>query len=190
QALPHLQVPAAWKAMGGEGAGAPAAEWLATFGEPQLDALVLEADRYNVDLQVAAARVEQAAGYARLAGATIYPAVNLLARGGGKLGGDQSGLSGVGLFASWELDIWGRVRAQRAAGAEQYEAAVADAFYARQSIAATTAKSFMLAVEARIQLAIAADIVRSSEQAIGLARDRLRVGPGDEYDVTLAEANL
>ena len=190
QALPHLEVPAAWKTASGEGAGAPAAGWLATFGEPQLDALVREADRYNADLQAAAARVEQAAAYAKLAGATIYPAVNLLARGGGKLGGDQSGLNGVGLFASWELDIWGRVRAERAAGAEQYEAAVADAFYARQSIAATTAKSFMLAIEARMQLGIAADIVRSSEQAVGLARDRLRVGAGDEYDVTLAEANL
>ena len=189
-ALPHVEVPGAWKMARGEPAGAPAAGWLATFGEPQLDALVREADRYNADLQVAAARVEQAAGYAKLAGATIYPAVNLLARGGGKLGGDQSGLSGVGLFASWELDIWGRVRAERAAGAEQYEAAVSDAVYARQSIAATTAKSFMLAVEARLQLGIAADIVRASEQAIGLARDRLRVGAGDEYDVTLAEANL
>jgi NodT family efflux transporter outer membrane factor (OMF) lipoprotein len=189
-ALPHVEVPGAWKMARGETSGAPAAGWLATFGEPQLDALVREADRYNADLQVAAARVEQAAGYAKLAGATIYPAVNLLARGGGKLGGDQSGLSGVGLFASWELDIWGRVRAERAAGAEQYEAAVADAFYARQSIAATTAKSFMLAVEARLQLAIAADIVRASEQAIGLARDRLRVGASDEYDVALAEANL
>jgi NodT family efflux transporter outer membrane factor (OMF) lipoprotein len=189
-ALPHVEVPGAWKMARGETSGVPAAGWLATFGEPQLDALVREADRYNADLQVAAARVEQAAGYAKLAGATIYPAVNLLARGGGKLGGDQSGLSGVGLFASWELDIWGRVRAERAAGAEQYEAAVADAFYARQSIAATTAKSFMLAVEARLQLAIAADIVRASEQAIGLARDRLRVGASDEYDVALAEANL
>jgi NodT family efflux transporter outer membrane factor (OMF) lipoprotein len=189
-ALPHVEVPGAWKMARGETSDAPAAGWLATFGEPQLDALVREADRYNADLQVAAARVEQAAGYAKLAGATIYPAVNLLARGGGKLGGDQSGLSGVGLFASWELDIWGRVRAERAAGAEQYEAAVADAFYARQSIAATTAKSFMLAVEARLQLAIAADIVRASEQAIGLARDRLRVGASDEYDVALAEANL
>jgi len=189
-ALPHVEVPGAWKMARGEPAGAPAAGWLATFGEPQLDALVREADRYNADLQVAAARVEQAAGYAKLAGATIYPAVNLLARGGGKLGGDQSGLSGVGLFASWELDIWGRVRAERAAGAEQYEAAVSDAVYARQSIAATTAKSFMLAVEARLQLGIAADIVRASEQAIGLARDRLRVGAGDEYDVALAEANL
>ena len=189
-ALPHVEVPGAWKMARGETSGAPAAGWLATFGEPQLDALVREADRYNADLQGAAARVEQAAGYAKLAGATIYPAVNLLARGGGKLGGDQSGLSGVGLFASWELDIWGRVRAERAAGAEQYEAAVADAFYARQSIAATTAKSFMLAVEARLQLAVAADIVRSLEQAVGLGRDRLRVGAGDEYDVALAEANL
>jgi NodT family efflux transporter outer membrane factor (OMF) lipoprotein len=189
QALPHLDLPAAWTA--GSGApGAPAAGWLATFGNPQLDALVREADRYNADLQMAAARVEQAAAYAKLAGATIYPAVNLLARGGGKLGGDQSGLNGIGLFASWELDIWGRVRAQAAVGAEQYDAAVADAEYARQSIAATTAKSWLLAVEARLAKAIADDVVRASEQTVGLARDRLRVGVGDEYDVTLAEANL
>ena len=51
--------------------------------------------------------------YAKLAGATLYPQVNLLARGGGKCGGDGSGLTGVGLFASWELDLWGRVRSER-----------------------------------------------------------------------------
>ena len=44
-----------------------------------------EALAYNPDLRVAAARVEQAAAYAKLAGATIYPAVNLLAPGGGKM---------------------------------------------------------------------------------------------------------
>ncbi len=43
--------------------------------------------------------------------------------------------------------------------------------------------------EARLQLALAEEIVRSSERTLGLANDRLRVGKGDEYDVTLAQAN-
>jgi NodT family efflux transporter outer membrane factor (OMF) lipoprotein len=189
QSLPNVKVPAAWAASG-EAQGAVTDNWLATFGQAQLDALVREALAYNTDLRVAAARVEQAAGYARLAGAGIYPAVNLLARGGGKLGGDSSGLTGVGLFANWELDVWGRARSEREAGVQQYQSTVLDAEYSRQSIAAMVAKSWMLAIEARLQLQIANEIVRSLEQTVGLAGDRLRVGRGDEYDVTLAQANL
>jgi NodT family efflux transporter outer membrane factor (OMF) lipoprotein len=188
QTLANTQVPARW-AMPGAAPGAVADDWLAAFNDPQLQALVREALVYNADFAMAAARVEQAAGYARLAGSLIYPTVNLLARGGGKLGGDNSGLSGVGLFANWELDLWGRARSEREAGTQQFEAAQLDAEYARQSIAALVAKSWILAIEARLQLALADEIVRSSERTLGLASDRLRVGKGDEYDVTLAQAN-
>ena len=189
QSLPNLKAPAAWT-----GAAAPSAQvrnaWLASFGDPRLDALVYEALAYNADLVLAAARVEQAAAYAKLAGAQIYPAVNLLAHGGGKMGGDASGLAGVGLFASWELDLWGRARYERAAGEQGYEAALLDAEFAQQSIAATVAKSWMLAIQARLALEIANDIVSSSERSVGLAGDRLKVGRGDEYDVALSQANL
>src|SRR5512135_246719 len=189
QSLPNLAVPPQW-AVAVQAAGAVGDHWLALFDDAQLDRLVREALAYNTDLRVAAARIEQAAGYAKLAGSTIYPVVNLLAHGGGKGGGDGSGVSGVWLMANWELDLWGRVRAQREAGTQQYESALADAEYARQSIAAMVAKSWMLAIEARLQLAIADDIVRASEHALSLAHDRERVGSGDGYDVALAEANL
>jgi len=190
QAIPNVHAPASWVAHGGA-AGVVGDNWLASFNDAQLDALVKEAIAYNSDLRIAAGRVEQAAAYAKAAGSTLYPVVNLLGHGGiGKSGGDGSGVNLFGVFANWELDLWGRVRAQRQAGELQYEAAALDAQYARQSIAAMVAKSWFLAIEARLQRAIAEDIVRSSEQATGLSRDRLRVGRGDEYDVTLAEANL
>ena len=189
QSLPQFAVPTAWTGTAAT-PGNPADDWLASFGDPRLDALVREAMQYNVDLLVAAARVEQAAGYAKAAGATIYPALNLLAHGGGKYGGDGSGLSGAGLFASWELDLWGRVRAQREVGRAQYEATVADVQFARQSIAATVAKSWFLAIQARASRAIATDIVKSSEHSLSLAGDRLRIGRGDEYDVTLSQSYL
>jgi len=189
QALPNLKPAAGWTA-GSLPTASVQDAWLARFGDQRLDALVAEALTYNNDLAAAAARVEQAAAYAKLAGAQIYPAVNLLAHGGGKMGGDASGLSGVGFFASWELDLWGRVRYERAAGEQQYEAALLDAQFARQSIAATVAKSWMLAIQARIALGIADEIVRSGEQSLQLAQDRLRIGPGDEYDVTLSQASV
>jgi NodT family efflux transporter outer membrane factor (OMF) lipoprotein len=188
QALPHVDIPTQWTATGVGTPGRVRDDWVASFGDPQLDAIVREALLYNADLGAAAARVEQAAAYAKLSGSALYPAVNMMGRGGSKDGGDA--LSGLGLFATWELDLWGRVRSEREAGRYQFEAAATDADYARQSIAAQVTKGWLLAIEARLQRAIAADIVRMSEQQLELARERLRVGIGDETDVALAEANL
>jgi len=192
EALPNLQAPAAWTAPAGAAgtAGAVASAWLATFRDPQLDSLVQQALRYNPDLRVAATRVEQAASYVKVAGATLLPQVNALARGGGALSGDSSGLEGLGVFANWELDLWGRVRAGREAARDQYTSAALDAEYARQSLAALVAKSWFLATEARMQKAIAEEMVGSSEKQLALAQDRLRIGRGDEYDVALSKANL
>ncbi|HZM37337.1 MAG TPA: TolC family protein [Burkholderiales bacterium] len=188
QALPNLQVPEKYTEP--HGADAMQHGWLAAFNDPQLDALVREALAHNPDLQVAAARVEQAASFVKVAGATLYPQVNALARGGGALSGDSSGLEGAGIFANWEIDLWGRVRAGRAAALGQYDSSALDAEYARQSLAALVAKGWFLAVEARLQKANAEEMVAASERQLGLARDRLRVGRGDEYDVALARANL
>lgn len=189
QALPNLNVPPSWTAQAGT-SSAVSDRWLMDFNDPQLDALVQEALAYNPDLQVAAARIEQAAAYVRLAGATLYPQVSLLARGGGKLGGDTSGLQGIGVFLNWELDLWGRVRSGREAARQQFVSAELDAEYARQSIAALLAKSWFLATEARLQKAVAEDAVVAAERQVALVQDRLRVGRGDEYEVSLAQASL
>ena len=189
QALPNLKLPQGWAAQPGA-AQAVADGWLARFNDPQLEALVREALMHNPDLQVAAARVEQAAGYVKSAGATLYPQVSALARGGGTLSGDSSGLEGIGVFANWELDLWGRVRSGRASASAQQSSADLDAEYARQSMAALVAKSWFLAVEARLQKTIAEEMVAASGRNVTLAQDRLRVGRGDEYDLTLARASV
>jgi len=160
------------------------------LNEPRLDALIGEALAYNADLQIAAARVDLAAAYFAGAKSPLWPQVNLLARGGGKMSGDSSGLSGVGLFAAWEIDLWGRVRATARATELQYDSAKLDAEYARQSIAALVTKGWVLAVEAKLQKSLAEASLASSEQLASLARDRLRVGSGDEYEVALAQANV
>jgi NodT family efflux transporter outer membrane factor (OMF) lipoprotein len=192
QALPNLQVPAAWNAQGGAArvAGVLADKWLAGFNDPQLDALVQEALANNPDLQVAASRVEQAAAFVKVAGATLKPQVSALARGGGELSGDSSGLEGAGIFANWEIDLWGRVRAGRAAAQDQYASAALDAEYARQSLAAMVARSWFVATEARLQKAIAEEMVGASERQLTLVQDRVRVGRGDEYELALSRANL
>jgi outer membrane protein, multidrug efflux system len=185
---PNLTLPGQWAAAGG--AGAVADNWLGAWNDPALDALVAEALTYNADLQAAAARIEVAAAYVQAAGSQALPQVNFLARGGGKLGGDASGLQGVGLFATWELDLWGRVRGEKNANQLQYESAQLDAAFAGQSIAAMVAKAWVLAIEARLARAQAFEMQTSAEQLASLAGDRLRVGVGDDYEATLARANV
>ena len=187
QALPNVATPEAWST-GGAATGQVAASWLAALDDARLQALVAEAMAYNPDLAVAVTRVEVASGYVDLADSKLYPQVNLLARGGGQMGGDASGLQGVGLFANWELDLWGRVRAARAANLASYESVVADTEYARQSVAAMVAKAWFLAVEARQQLAFAQQTVAAADQLVALAQQRQDVGYGDGYDVAQARA--
>ncbi|HTS22657.1 MAG TPA: TolC family protein [Casimicrobiaceae bacterium] len=189
QSLLNLTPPPQWVAPGA-GAGPVVDNWLLTLDDPRLAELVKEAIAYNADLRIAAARVDTAAAYLEAANAPSFPQVNLLARGGGKMSGDGSGLSGVGLFASWELDLWGRVRAVSRATEEQYESAKLDAEYARQSLAAMVVKSWILAVESGLQKAEAEASLNASERLASLAHDRFRVGSSDEYDVTSAQAGV
>ena len=189
EALGGVQPPGQWTAAGTT-AEPVAGSWLATFGDPRLDALVTEAMANNLDLKVAAARVQVASEYVKLADSTLWPQVNLLARGGGEMGGDASGLNGVGLYANWELDLWGRVRSARAATEAAYASTVADAEYARQSVAALVAKAYFLAVEASLQLRLAEDTVATSQQLVTFAEQRQRIGKGDGYDAAIARGNL
>jgi NodT family efflux transporter outer membrane factor (OMF) lipoprotein len=189
ESMPTVKVPDSWTAAGA-GAGAVSDNWLVTFRDDQLTAAVAEAILYNADLRVGAARVEQAQLYAKLAGAKLYPSVDVLARGGGKMSGDNSGLTGAALNVTWELDIWGRVRYGRAAAAADAASAQADFEYARQSIAALVAKSWFLATEAGLQAEVARGTIRDGEAMVQLAETRARVGVGNDEDVFVARSTV
>jgi outer membrane protein, multidrug efflux system len=106
------------------------------------------------------------------------------------MSGDSSGLRGGGVTATWELDLWGRVRASQKGAESTYDSAALDAAFARQSIAGQTAKAWFLATEASLQLAIARDTMFASDRLLGFARDRQRVGKGDEYEIATSQASL
>jgi len=188
--LSNFALTNAWTA--GAADGPIADNWIASYNDTELNALVAEAMANNPDLHVTAQRVELAAQYIELAKAAMRPAVNLLGSGGLNMGGGDitSALQGISLGVSWEPDLWGRMRYGRNAYQALYASAQADFEFGRQSLAATMAKSWFTASETWLQIQIAEDMVKAAEELVTLAEKRRQVGPGSEQDVALARANL
>ena len=130
-------------------------DWVSTFRDANLTSLVNEALRNNRDMVAAVARVEAAAQMIVISGAALQPQIGLEA------GGQSSRLTDEGLFdvdrtnqvrgatiaASWELDVWGRLRSDQAATAALANSIADDAGYLQQSIAATVARSWIANTE-------------------------------------------
>jgi NodT family efflux transporter outer membrane factor (OMF) lipoprotein len=182
-------VPGTWTAFSGP-PGAAVTEWVQTFGDRQLEILVDEALQNNLDLVAAAARVEIAHGLITQARALLFPQI-FIAGGAGVVGRDstkdRSGLVGE---VSWELDVWGRVRALAASAAADREAADADLLYARQSLAATVATLWYqtIATERLRRTAVEAAVVY--DDLVRLVRTQHRVGKVSQQEVALAGADL
>jgi len=188
QSMPGVQIPDAWQAPGT--ASSPIRDrWLLAFDDAALNTLVEEALAHNPDLQASAARIEQAAAYVDSANAGLLPQLSGLGNFSGK-STDAGGMNYAGLFASWELDLWGRVRYGREAARMQLLSTELANEYAKQSLAAMVARSWFLATEARQQKALADEMVKSAEALVGAANERARVGIGSSYDVVLARASL
>ena len=94
------------------------------------------------------------------------------------------------LGVAWELDVWGRLRAQRAASEANAEAAALDYAYARQSLAATTAKLWYLAIETRQLLALSEQAVRIYSDLLALVQLRRNAGKDSDLDVVDVRAKL
>jgi NodT family efflux transporter outer membrane factor (OMF) lipoprotein len=192
QALGKVVVDHPWKA-GAPAEGTVQDNWLATFGDSTLDSLVREALAANPDLRIAGARMRQVGEMLVQARAPLFPWVGIGGTGGVKEsggGGDpSSALQGIVAAASWELDLWGRVRYARNAAAEDNVAAQADYEYARQSIAAAVARAWFTAIQLSEQAKLAGQMLDSSSQLASFAEDRERVGAGSDVDTALARAN-
>lgn len=190
---PSAQVPETWVSQSEMKGRDLAAGWLADFDDPRLEAIVAEALANNQDLQTAAAQLEVARQAAIKAGAALYPFISAGAGAsteGGYESGETSTTSGVSLDVSWEVDLWGKIRAGKAAGRADFEAAESLYEFARLSLAAQAAKSWFLAVENKMQVELAEENIELFERNLSLARARYNAGMTSELDIHLARFQL
>jgi len=119
-------------------------DWVKAFGDDRLSEVVEEAVAQNWLLSGAQERLEQSRLLASRAGSALTPAIDAVAGASrSDPGGDATSRTSlrVGLAASWELDVWGRIRA--AESGERFDARAVEADYASltEAIAAQAAQA-------------------------------------------------
>jgi multidrug efflux system outer membrane protein len=183
----------------GESANRVASEWWREFRDPKLDALVAEALAANLDLRLATARVDEARALLTAARSALYPAVDATAAASRQrlsqvgpqplFGIDPiSNNYGAGLRASWEIDLWGRIRSGANASAQTLAATEFDREAIRISVAAETARSYFSLVAADAELAVLRETLVTREESVQLQKDRYDAGVSGEFELRSAEA--
>jgi len=185
----------------------PAAGWWAGFGSPELNGLITTAQTSNLDLAAAAARVLQAQAQTDISGSALFPTLNLegeaqRARSGtGGLVTNAQGVPiatkpvtgntfGLTLNASYELDIWGKARANLTA-ADQLLLASS---YAQQVVGLTVttdvANTYLDVLALRERLAIARQNVAAARRVLAIVEAKVTNGVSSRLDLAQQQAAL
>ena len=197
---PPLPVPARYAEDTGPASALPAADWRATFTDPQLQALIAQALANNRDLRTAVLRVEEARAAQGIQRADLFPTL------GAQAGVDRSRVPadlnltrhpllgsqyqvGLGL-ASWELDLWGRVRSLGDAALENYLATDAARRAVAISLVAQVANSYLALREFDERLVLARQTTRSREESLRIFTRRVQVGSASQLNLTQMQTLL
>jgi len=191
---PTVDVPPSWRVTYAEADNVADTAWWGQFDDPVMDNLIRVALRENLDLQIAAARVDEFAGRYGFVRADLYPQIGANAFAGRQKftedtgnrvpAGTNSTLNNysITLNAGWEVDIWGRIRrateAARAdlVGSEEGRRAVI------LSLVGSVAGSYINLRDLDRQLEIARETADSRGKSLELFRLRFEGGFSSEVE--------
>jgi NodT family efflux transporter outer membrane factor (OMF) lipoprotein len=179
----------------------PRGEWWKPYGDADLNALQTHLIEHSPDLAAALARYNQAKAYSDQLRSGLFPSL--------VLGADteRDGLSNMrplrpansannynsftaGVQADYELDLWGRIRNEVAAGRAQAQAYAADLESARLSLQAQLADDYIVLRGLDRQIALLDETVKAYEKALALTQARHDGGIAAGLDVARAQTQL
>lgn len=150
--------------------------WKEYFTDPYLVSLIDEGIKNNFDLQIAYTRIQQAEASLGIAKAAYFPDVALVgqinqsrssngSRGKDVLGYQSTNYS-LGVSASWELDIWGKLNRQSKAKYAQFLSSHAYKNLIQTSLIANIATSYysLLALDEQLKI---------TEETVGLLEENV-----------------
>ncbi|HEU5079788.1 MAG TPA: efflux transporter outer membrane subunit [Opitutaceae bacterium] len=197
---PNVAIPAAyrdadlgrWKVAGE--APATSEGWWKLYDDPALTALIERALAQNQDLVAAAARVDQARAAAGLARSAFFPSVQVDAAASRGRSLDTlyqtTNYINVPLTASYELDLWGRVRNSNKAARRELSAQSELFAAARLALTAEVAETFISLRATSRELEIVRDTVATRREARDVIAARLHSGTATDLDLARAETEF
>ena len=171
-------------------------QWWQNFGDSSLNLLVTHALIYNQDLIAAQARVEEAAANAGIARSALFPSVDVNGNFSRQRGSQETTVPGQNLIGdvrtgnaqlSWELDLWGKLRAQNTAGKSRFLSSQYNRDALKLSIAALVSKTYFQLQAADEQLSIAKNTLSTRQKTLELYQKRYRGGVISALELRQAE---
>lgn len=199
---PELELPAAHP--GTTARVSPEAADLAfwqRFGDPVLVELIEQALSSNRDLAVALANWDQAIALLGQSRSERWPSLSVSGQAGShrSSAGEAPGLErarrdvdryDIGVAASWELDLFGRIRRQVQAQTAQAAATANDLYAAQVAVVGETAASYVRLRGYQARLKVALDHGDNQRRTLELVDTRLEAGLGTPLDNARARAQL
>lgn len=196
---PALNPPAQHRGQVGPAEAASFADqaWWQVFQDDALKGLIAEALKNGYDVRLAAWRVEEARANAGIAGSQVFPLLQGQVEAGyGRQSefsagqGARGALIQLNLNASWEVDLFGRIRRLNEAALAEYlgsEEARRGVFLSLTSDVATT---YFQLRELDLQLEIARRTTGAFQEIFDLFNRRLQGGAASALETSSAEASL
>lgn len=180
----------------------PRDHWWQRYGYAELDALETKLLANNADLAAAYAHYQQAQAFAMQARSELFPQIGLDAAGQRQRQSDHApplrnpsapsdyNAYTVGAQASYEVDLWGRVRNSVEAGRDNELAAAADLASAQLSLQAQLADSYMQLRGLDQQIELLQQTIQAYERALKLTQTLHGGGIVSGLDVSRAQTQL
>jgi NodT family efflux transporter outer membrane factor (OMF) lipoprotein len=178
--------------------------WWELFGDTQLNALTAKVVVANQTIASARAAVEQSQALVREQRAAWFPTVDLTAgasrsgRGGSSSTTSSSSTAAgrasndftLGLGASWEPDVWGRVSAGVSSAEATAQASAADLAAATLSAQAGFVTDYLSVREADAEIAILKTTIDGYQRALQITQNRYAAAIAQKSDVLQAQTTL
>jgi len=181
-------------------------KWWIYFNDPELNTIIENVLKQNLDLEASLARIQQARAAAQYAGAKLLPTIDAYASSArtraslesptGAIASNFPGynrnvtLNDVGVSASWEIDLFGGLQRGLEATNAEAEAANAAQLGTRVSVSADATDAYFQIRGLQEQLSIVSHLVEINTQVLSLVTMRQNYGIANDRDVAQAEALL
>ncbi|SDC47681.1 efflux transporter, outer membrane factor (OMF) lipoprotein, NodT family [Cupriavidus sp. YR651] len=168
-------------------------DWWRVFGDPALDDLMSQVQVSNQNIKAAEAQYRQAAAALAAARAGFFPVIGAQAGvSRGASGSSSSIINGQSatLSATWEIDVWGRIRRQVESADAGAQASQADLAATLLSTQATLAQSYFLLRIADAQRALLDRTVADYAKSLQLVQNQYKAGTAQRSDVLQSETQL